>query len=197
MSMKVRPLKITDLDSPVSDKQLQTHYVYIDNRPISLSCNPGKHLFKLLRETYPNGSLTHSFVYLNFHCDVERVKYDCNLDPAKSEVLFERFDLVSECFTNFLKKLNDGRISMRSPTIQPIEFFPSAQEQSRLLHRHHQVRFLIEMSTLLTSTTFIQAGSCHLERTISDKLDLTNIGVDMFRNFLNHHSKGLQIAPTI
>jgi DNA mismatch repair ATPase MutL len=121
----------TDLDNALHDKQLQSHYLYVDNRPISLSRNPGKHILKLLREANPNVS-TNSFVYLNVHCDVEQVKYDCNLDPAKSEVLFERFDFICDCFTKFLRTLENGRIAaVRSPS-PCMEFFPRAQLDSRL-----------------------------------------------------------------
>jgi hypothetical protein len=130
-SIKVRPLADSDLDTTLHDKQLQSHYLYVDNRPISLSRNPGKHILKLLREANPNVSITNSFVYLNVHSDVEQVKYDCNLDPAKSEVLFERFDFVCDCFMNFLRALDNGRTAVRSPS-PSMEFFPRGQLDSRL-----------------------------------------------------------------
>jgi DNA mismatch repair ATPase MutL len=92
------------IDTSAKDKQLQSHYVYIDNRPMSLTLNPGKRFLKMLRESYPPQNLQHSFVYLNFHCEVDKIKYDCNLDPAKSEVVFEQFDVVCDCLTKFLEK---------------------------------------------------------------------------------------------
>ena len=122
----------TDVDANVADKQVQWHYIYIDNRPMSLSRNPAKHFLKMLRESYPNPqALQYSFVYLNFHCDVEKVKYDCNLDPAKSEVLFARFDVVCDYFTKFLQKVVGSR-SARQPSPASDGFFDATGERIRL-----------------------------------------------------------------
>lgn len=97
---------IIDIDTSVVDKQLQSHYIYIDNRPVSLIRNPAKQFLKLLREAYSSDHpLQHSFIYLNFICDVDKVRYDCNLDPAKSEIFFENFEQVCEAFQQLLDKV--------------------------------------------------------------------------------------------
>lgn len=112
---------------------MQTHYIYIDNRPVSLTRNPAKQFLKLLRESHPSErSLQSSFIYLNLRCDVTRVKYDCNMDPSKSEVIFEKFEVVCECFKMFLKEVY-GMSSMRSPSPVPVDFLAHETGSSRLL----------------------------------------------------------------
>jgi DNA mismatch repair ATPase MutL len=119
------------LDSAVLDKQLQTRYIYIDNRPVSLSRNPAKHFLKILRESFRSDkNLQFSFIYLNFHCDVDKIKYDCNMDPSKSEIVFEQFEIICGCFKRFLNKFLENTLS-RSPSPASVEFF--SQENSRLL----------------------------------------------------------------
>ena len=123
----------TNVDTTVLDKQLQTHYIYIDNRPVSLTRNPAKQFLKLLRESHPSErNLQSSFIYLNLRCDVSRVKYDCNMDPSKSEVIFEKFEVVCECFKMFLKEVY-GISSMRSPSPVPVDFLAPERGSSRLL----------------------------------------------------------------
>ena len=84
------------------EKCLQCHFFYIDNRPISLHRSPGKLLLNLFRQ-YFSTNLSHSFIYVHIRCSVS-VVYDCNLDPAKSEILFEQPEYVTSCFTRFLEK---------------------------------------------------------------------------------------------
>jgi len=97
---------------------------------MSLTRNPAKQILKIFREVHPSRE-QHSFLYLNFHCDVDSVKYDCNLDPAKSEIVFERIDLVCTCFRTFLDIVY-GTTSVRSHSPEAEDFFPCAQQTSRL-----------------------------------------------------------------
>lgn len=114
----------TSLDTILMDKQIQTHYIYIDNRPVSTICNPAKHLVKLLRESYPaSTSLQNLFLYLNIHCNPEKIRYDFNLDHTKSVVVFERFEVVIQCFQAFLGKVHGTNLT-RSPSPAFLEFFP-------------------------------------------------------------------------
>ena len=123
----------TNVETTVLDKQLQTHYIYIDNRPVSLTRNPAKKILKILRELYSSDrNLQHSFIYLNLYCDVDKVKYDCNMDPSKSEVIFEKFEVVCQCFKRFLNEVY-GMSSMRSPSLAPVDFFAPETGRSRLL----------------------------------------------------------------
>jgi len=122
----------SDLDTTLPDKQLQAHYIYIDNRPISLTRNPAKHLFRLIRESYPSTSdLQHSFVLLNLHCDRSKIKYDCNIDPAKIEIIFERFEHVSDLFMRFLRTVG-GLTSTRPTTGGQVNFFSTAVTETHL-----------------------------------------------------------------
>ena len=114
----------TNLDMTALDKQLQAHYIYIDNRPLSLTRNPAKQFLKLLRESYSNQNLQYSFIYLNFHCDADKIKYDCNMDPSKSEVIFEKFEVVCKCFKDFLNQIY-GVSLRRSPSPICVDFFGS------------------------------------------------------------------------
>jgi DNA mismatch repair ATPase MutL len=130
--MKVLQFENTDVDTTVVDKQLQPHYIYIDNRPMSLTRNPVKCLLKILRESSPNAQkLQQSFIYLNFHCDAEKIRYDCNLDPAKSEVVFEKFEIVCQCFRDFVEEIY-GISRSRSTSPASPSFFPCIHENSRL-----------------------------------------------------------------
>src|SRR5579859_4372788 len=98
------------------EKCLQTHFFYVDNRPISLQRDPGKHLLKLIRQQYPTNT-SHSFIYVNIHCS-SSVIYDCNLDPAKSEIIFERLDYIAECFSQFLEQCQmttSGSVNLGEP----------------------------------------------------------------------------------
>jgi len=119
-------LSVANLDTLVSDKQLQTHYLYVDNRPISPSRSPAKDLLKLLRESYPRAEkLSSSFIYLNIRCTPGTIMYDCNLDPAKSELVFEHPELVFRMFKEFI----DEMFQTRSPSPASVDFFSSAPQK--------------------------------------------------------------------
>ena len=119
-------VSVANLDTISSDKQLQMHYLYVDDRPISLSRSPAKDLLKVLRESYPHPEkLASSFIYLNLHCTPGTVKYDCNLDPAKSEVVFEHPEFVFRMFKEFI----DEMFQIQSPSLASVDFFSSAPQK--------------------------------------------------------------------
>jgi DNA mismatch repair ATPase MutL len=98
----------------------------VDNRPLSLSRSPAKDLLKLLKESYPQSqNLTTSFVYLNILCTPGTIVYDCNLDPAKSELVFEDRELVFRIFQEFL----DEMFQLRPPSTASGDFFSSQTAQ--------------------------------------------------------------------
>ena len=51
--------------------------------------------------------------------------YDCNLDPAKSEVVFEHPELIFRMFKEFI----DEMFQIRSPTPASVDFFSSAPQK--------------------------------------------------------------------
>ena len=53
------------------------------------------------------------------------------MDPGKSEVIFERFNLICESFRKLLDSVY-RRTSLRSPSLDAVEFFPSEEQASRL-----------------------------------------------------------------
>src|SRR5438045_1139505 len=105
-----------------AEKCLQTHLFYAYNRPISPQRDPGKHLLKLIRQHYPT-NISHSFIYVNTHCS-SSVIYDCNLDPAKSEIIFERLDYITACFSQFLQKSQiepSASVNLEEPTQRNVQ----------------------------------------------------------------------------
>jgi DNA mismatch repair ATPase MutL len=81
-----------DIDPTIVCKKPQcTHFVYIDDRPVSCARGTLKQILTLyksyLKSAFPSTSnISDPFVFLNLHCPPGT--YDPNIEPAKDDVLF-------------------------------------------------------------------------------------------------------------
>ena len=96
------------------------------------------------------------------------------MDPSKSEVIFEKFEVVCECFKRFLNEVY-GTSSMRSPSPIPVDFFAPARGSSRLLSPPPSSPVLPARNVYAVEENNVDKNDT--DKRISDKLYWTNIEV--------------------